>query len=113
MRDLPETILDEAGALVDGPREATYGHPADDFAKVALAAAALGVKPSDRRIGIPGDEAVEAAALHHALYMILVKIQRLVQTPDHHDSVVDIAGYARTYEKVLEKRYESVPKDSD
>ena len=32
-----------------------------------------------------------------------VKIQRLVQTPDHRDSIVDIAGYARCYEKVLER----------
>jgi hypothetical protein len=33
---------------------------------------------------------------------MLVKIQRLVETMDHHDSIVDIAGYARTYEKILE-----------
>jgi len=85
------TILDEAGKLVDGERENTYGHPADDFRKVTLAAAALGVDP------------VAEGTLHHALYMILVKIQRLVQTPDHHDSIVDIAGYARTYEKILER----------
>lgn len=90
------TILDEAGKLVDGEREATYGHPADDFSRVAVAARVLGVTPT----AALGEKSV---ALHHALYMILVKIQRLVQTPDHHDSVVDIAGYARTYEKVLER----------
>jgi hypothetical protein len=84
------TILDEAGTLVDGPREATYGHPADDFTAVGKAAFALGIAPNN-------------SPLHHALYMILVKIQRLVQTPDHHDSIVDIAGYARCYEKVLER----------
>lgn len=82
------TILDEAGSLVDGPREAAYGHPADDFGAVVAAADAL---------KLPNN------ALGHALYMILVKIQRLVQTPDHHDSIVDIAGYARTYEKILER----------
>lgn len=85
-----QTILEEAGGLVDGPREATYGHPADDFFAVASAAAILGVDPT-------------AGPLDHALYMILVKIQRLVQTPDHRDSIVDIAGYARCYEKVLER----------
>ena len=84
------TILDEAAKLVDGDREETYGHPAIDFDKVTAAAQALGVDP-----------AVEGG-LHHALYMILVKISRLTETPKHRDSIVDIAGYARTYEKILE-----------
>ena len=92
--ETPKTILEEAGSLVDGPREATYGHPADDFGAVANAAASLGIDVTSCN----GNE-----ALHHALYMILVKIQRLVQTPDHRDSIVDIAGYARCYEKVLER----------
>lgn len=91
------TILEEAGALVDGPREATYGHPADDFGAVTTAARVIGLRPTSA-LGS------NQQALHHALYMILVKIQRLVQTPDHHDSIVDIAGYARTYEKVLERQ---------
>src|SRR5687768_4292484 len=90
------TILDEAGFLVDGPREAAYGHPYDDFTAIAKASDALGIGDYDENK--PG-----LHALRHALYMILVKIQRLVQTPDHHDSIVDIAGYARTYEKVLER----------
>ena len=93
------TILDEAGGLVDGPRQEVYGHPADDFSAVTAAAWALGVLPA----GVHVDK---EAPLHHALYMILVKIQRLVQTPDHHDSIVDIAGYARTYEKILERHSE-------
>ena len=97
------TILEEAGSLVDGPREATYGHPADDFSAVVEAAQALGINAQ----GMWVTKGNKEGALHHALYMILVKIQRLVQTPDHRDSIVDIAGYARTYEKVLE-RNESV-----
>ena len=88
------TILDEASKLVDGEREQTYGHPADDFGAVTKAAKAL---------GLFYDVDETNFALHHALYMVMVKIQRLVQTPDHHDSIVDIAGYARTYEKVLER----------
>jgi hypothetical protein len=94
--DKKPTILEEAGSLVDGPREATYGHPMDDFSAVGKAARELGVQP-----GAWLDDGQNA--LHHALYMVLVKISRLIQTPDHRDSVVDIAGYARTYEKVLER----------
>ncbi len=84
------SILDEAAKLVDNDRNHTYGEPADDFGRVSDAARALEIDPGKD-------------PLHHALYMILVKLSRLVHTPDHHDSVVDIAGYARTYQKVLER----------
>lgn len=87
---LGPTILEKAIAAADGDRARDYGHPYDDFSRVTAAAESLGLQP----LGNP---------LHHALYMVLVKISRLVQTPNHLDSVVDIAGYARTYEKCLDK----------
>lgn len=87
----PLTVLEEAAALVDGPRQEEYGHPRDDFSAVSNAAYALGVEPTK-------------GPLDHALYMVLVKIQRLVQTPGHRDSIVDGAGYFRTYEKVWDRR---------
>jgi hypothetical protein len=87
------SVLDEASKAVDGDRGDNYGHPYDDFGRVVEAANALGIDPLSGR-------------LHHALYMILVKMSRLVQTPDHRDSLVDIPGYARTYEMVLEKENE-------
>lgn len=88
------TCLQIADGLVDGDRQAAYGHPADDFAKVTGAAKALGIDPAN------------GGPLHHALYMILVKMSRLLQTPDHRDSIVDGAGYFRTYEKVLDRNAE-------
>ena len=88
------TCLQVATGLVDGAREAAYGHPADDFAKVTGAAKALGIDPANN------------GPLHHALYMVLVKISRLVETPGHRDSIVDGAGYFRTYEKVLDRQEE-------
>ena len=41
--------------------------------------------------------------LKHALYMVQVKVARLLNTPAHRDSVVDIAGYANTYGMILER----------
>lgn len=81
-----ETVLETAARLVDGDRGDTYGHPVHDFERTAGAWRALfGWEVDARRV---------------ALAMICVKLSRLVQTPDHRDSVVDTGGYARTYEAV-------------
>jgi hypothetical protein len=86
-----ETVLEEAGRLVSHDRGNTYSHPFDDFGRVTGMALALWGR---------GPETQE----EHALYMILVKLARLSQTPDHRDSIVDIAGYAKTYDMVLQRR---------
>lgn len=83
-------ILDEANELTSKDRQKVYGHPANDFAKVAILTAPILESNIDPR-------------LKHALYMVQVKVARLINTPDHHDSIVDIAGYANTYAMVLEK----------
>lgn len=84
------TILDEANKVTSVDRQEVYGHPADDFAKVAKMTEPILSSDIDPR-------------LRHALYMIQVKVARLLNTPDHHDSIVDIAGYANTYDMVLKK----------
>lgn len=82
-----ETILEQAARLVDGDRGAAYGHPAEDFERTAgMWRALFGWETDARRV---------------ALAMICVKLSRLIQSPDHRDSVTDTAGYARTYEAVL------------
>lgn len=86
-----ESVCQEADRLVATDRQDVYGHPLDDFTKVTEAAKALGIDPHK------GPE-------HHALYMILVKLARLESTPGHHDSIVDICGYAKTYDMVLKER---------
>jgi len=83
-------ILEEASRLTNQDRQEAYGHPADDFAKVAALTQPILDSDIDPR-------------LKHALYMIQVKIARLLNTPDHTDSMVDIAGYINTYSMVLER----------
>ena len=42
--------------------------------------------------------------VRNALRMIGVKMARLVQSPDHLDSVIDIAGYARTIAMINDRK---------
>lgn len=84
-----ENVLEEAGRIVSGDRGDDYGHPRDDFDRTAGAWSALfGWDVSARQV---------------ALAMVVVKLSRLQETPLKRDSIVDIAGYARTYEMVLER----------
>jgi len=76
--------LERAAPLVHGDRQKDYGHPAEDFKRTAgMWESAFGwkVAPSD----VP-------------LAMIMVKLSRLRQSPDHEDSATDIAGYIACYE---------------
>lgn len=85
-----ESICQEADRIVSADRQEVYGHPLDDFSKTAgIWSAILGVEVSAEQV---------------ALCMIGVKISRLLNTPDHRDSMVDIAGYAKTHYLVREER---------
>lgn len=82
--------LEEALALVDGERQSDYGHPADNFALIG-------------RLTEPVMGAELEPELQHALYMIQVKIARLLESPYHYDSLLDIAGYVQTYWMCVDK----------
>lgn len=79
----------DAATDVTTKRGAVYGHPADNFKRIAALQALVAECP------IP--------EVRHALDMICVKLARVVETPDHLDSYIDIAGYARTALMVLDR----------
>lgn len=81
--------FDAAAARVTQDRGAVYGHPKDDFRRAAALKAIVAECPDP--------------LMRHVLEMICVKISRLIHTPDHLDSLIDIMGYARTGVMVTEK----------
>jgi hypothetical protein len=84
--------FDEAIQSVTQDRGKTYGHPSDDFKKINAVKAAVSSCPHPE--------------IRHAMEMIGLKMARLCRTPDHLDSIIDIAGYARTMAMILDKEKE-------
>lgn len=83
------TAFDEAIRTITTERGSVYGHPKDDFNRA-------------HRLTQVADECPHPE-IRHALRMICVKVARLIQTPDHIDSIIDIAGYARCIAMILDK----------
>lgn len=93
----PLQDYDSAVAKINDDRGSTYGHPAINFQRIAdLWKVVLGH---------------EVTTLQVAQMMRLVKEARLVQTPGHVDTLVDIAGYARTSAMILD--HSQPPKPAD
>lgn len=81
--------FDLALQVVTDERGATYGHPLDDFTIASKIKEAVQSCPHPQ--------------VRHALEMIGVKMARLCTTPSHTDSLIDIAGYARTIVMILDE----------
>lgn len=73
--------FDRQAAVVTQIRDKVYGPPTRDFDRAMRLKAVVA-------------ECKDPLA-RHALEMICVKVARLIETPDHLDSWVDISGYAR------------------
>lgn len=80
--------FDAAVSLVTDDRGSVYGHPKDDFGRAVRLKAVVAECPDP--------------LVRHVLEMLCVKIARLVQSPWHLDSWIDIAGYARTGVMVID-----------
>ena len=72
--------LDKAKEIVNGARQENYGSPEKNFEEIA------------RYWSIFLDR--DISAIDVALMMVLMKLARLQNKPDHDDSWIDIAGYA-------------------
>lgn len=85
-----EELLQEATKAVCADRNQTYGSPTANFERAAsLSSTLLGQPIQPHQI---------------ALILMTVKMSRLVETPEHGDSWIDIAGYAACgYETVAKK----------
>jgi hypothetical protein len=81
--------FDAATQSVTQERGKHYGHPRDLFNNIVALQSGVSACPNPR--------------IRHALDMICVKMARLCRTPDHLDSIIDIAGYARTMAMILDK----------
>lgn len=85
------SFLKEALDLVHGPRQQDYGSPLDNWNRTAkLFSAYLGIEISPE----------QAATL-----MILVKVARLATSPQHKDSLVDIAGYIGVLDLIIREKH--------
>jgi hypothetical protein len=93
--DKAEALLKEALDIVTGARRKAYGNPEDNFACIAnlwqdYLDSRMKRWKGDTRPGF----GVALTNADVAVMMVLMKCARLAETPDHHDSTLDIAGYA-------------------
>ena len=81
-----KTILEAAQEIVHGPRRQAYGHPTPNHQRIADLWNGFLAGRKDASADLTPTEVV--------LMMLLLKIARLQETPQHADSWQDIAGYA-------------------
>lgn len=86
----PLETYDGATQRINDDRGTVYGHPIENFSRIqALKAQVRDCKDPHVR---------------EALEMICVKVARLVESPAHVDSFIDIAGYARCGVMCLDRK---------
>lgn len=87
----PKTILQLAHEKVFGEREADYGKPSTNLQHIADYWSLHLSRTTGEKIVLTTDDVCEM--------MILLKVARLANTPDHKDTLLDIAGYAALQER--------------
>lgn len=87
VRSAEERLMQEALAIINGPRRSAYGKPERNFSRIALLWTAY----------LRADETLEASnpigPIQVCHMLDLVKLARLIETPNHEDSLRDRFGY--------------------
>lgn len=87
-------LLQRANELIGGDRQKDYGNKLQNFAQIAMFwNATLATKLTSPVT--PEDV---------ALCMMGVKMARLAKSPEHEDSILDVAGYAGCYQALRDER---------
>lgn len=86
--DRNERQQQKSDELVAGPREQKYGHPKDNYRRIAhIWSAVLGI---------------EVTPTQAVLCELGVKFSRLIQSPDDEDTQVDVHGYIKVLQRLLD-----------
>lgn len=87
-------MLKHAADLVGGQRAIDYGDKTVNHERIAFLWNAWLTESWKRR------DSIEITAYDVAMMMLLLKVARLMHSPGHQDSHVDIAGYASILEEI-------------
>ncbi len=89
-------MLHRAQELVQGARQSDYGDKLQNFTQIAmLFQGVLAMKLQAQARITPEDV---------AMLMMQVKLARLAKSPDHFDSIMDVAGYAACFSMLQDER---------
>jgi hypothetical protein len=91
MNDKIKELTDERGK--------NYGHPIKHFACTQAMYIAWCKSRGESDVELPPDQ---EAGVYHGVYMILDKLARMSENPNHRDNLDDIQGYAKCIGMVLD-----------
>lgn len=88
-----EELLDKAKEIVMGARQENYGSPESNFKTIATLWSTYVSTTLGKQLTF---DPVDVAVM-----MVLMKVARLANKPDHMDSWIDIAGYAANGAEII------------
>lgn len=88
-----ENVLSEANRIIYGDREKTYGSPSKNLETIA--------QMWNAYTGALNKDTHQLNAQDVAVMMVLLKIARLANQPDHRDSLVDGVGYFALVDRII------------
>lgn len=86
----PPSILQQADAIAGQDRSRDYGHPYENHRRIAVFWSEQ-IAPKLKEPLTPSEV---------ALMMVGLKLARLINSPSHQDSCIDIAGYIKCWDMI-------------